>query len=80
MIRTLTIVENRTEDGKVEYEANGSLPIDEAARALVILSFNAGAQKQAEMQAQVVAKLEAEKKEPEKNPTSGDNTAPQSFP
>ena len=80
MIRTLTIVENKIGGTNVEYSAEGSLPVEEAACALVIIGFNAGAQKQAEMQAQVVAKLEAEKKEPEKNPTSGDNTAPQSFP
>lgn len=80
MIRTVTIVENKKDDGKIEYEANGSLPIDDAARALIIISFNEGARKQADMQAQEAEKMEAEKKELEKNPISGDNTAPQSSP
>ena len=41
MIRTLTIVENRVEAGKVDYQINGDLPLDEAARALVVIAFNA---------------------------------------
>jgi len=41
MIRTLTIVENVTKEGQIEYSVNGSLPIDEAAKALVIFAFNA---------------------------------------
>ena len=41
MIRTLTIVENQVEAGKVDYQLNGDLPLDEAARALVIIAFNA---------------------------------------
>ena len=41
MIRTLTIVENRVEAGKVDYQLNGDLPLDEAARALVVIAFNA---------------------------------------
>ena len=41
MIRTLTIVENATGEGKIEYTANGSLPIDEAGRALVLIAYNA---------------------------------------
>ena len=41
MIRILTIIENISEDGKIEYTINGSLPIDEAAKALVIVAFNA---------------------------------------
>jgi len=41
MIRTLTIVENTTEEGKIEYTANGSLPIDDAGRALVLIAYNA---------------------------------------
>jgi hypothetical protein len=39
MIRTLTIIENRKENGIVEYSANGSFPIDEAAKALVIIAY-----------------------------------------
>jgi hypothetical protein len=41
MIRTLTIVENRAEEGKVEYSISGGLPIDEAAKALVIIAYSA---------------------------------------
>ena len=41
MIRTLTIVENSDEKGSVEYSVNGSLPIDEAAKALVIVAYQA---------------------------------------
>ena len=84
MIRTLTIVENKEEGKETDYSAEGSLPLDEAARTLIILSFNAGAQQQAKMQAQkemekaqaqVKAQMpvepkkpEEEKKEPEKAP------------
>jgi hypothetical protein len=41
MIRTFTIVENRSENGNVEYSVNGDMPIDEVARALVVIAFNA---------------------------------------
>jgi hypothetical protein len=39
MMRTFTIVENKTENGKVEYQVSGDLPIEEAARALVIVAL-----------------------------------------
>jgi len=39
MMRTFTIVENKTENGKVEYNVSGDLPIEEAARALVIVAL-----------------------------------------
>ena len=39
MIRTFTIVENKTEAGKVEYRVSGDLPIEEAARAIVIVAL-----------------------------------------
>jgi hypothetical protein len=39
MIRTLTIIENQKDDGTLEYTANGSFPIDEAAKALVIIAY-----------------------------------------
>jgi len=42
MIRTLTIVENTAEGRLPEYTVNGTLPIDDAAKALVIVAFNAG--------------------------------------
>ena len=40
MIRALTIIEDIKDGGTVEYTANGSLPIDEAAKALVIIAYN----------------------------------------
>jgi len=41
MIRTLTIVE-LTEEGRAPvYSVNGALPIDEAAKALVIVAYQA---------------------------------------
>jgi hypothetical protein len=39
MIRTFTLVENRTGDGRVEYQVSGDLPIEEVARALVIIAL-----------------------------------------
>ena len=39
MIRTFTIVENRTENGKIEYQVSGDLPMEEVARALVIIAL-----------------------------------------
>ena len=39
MMRTFTIVENKTENGKVEYHTSGDLPIEEVARALVIIAL-----------------------------------------
>jgi len=39
MIRSLTIVENTAEGGKVEYSAVGNLPADEAAKAIVQLAY-----------------------------------------
>lgn len=40
MIRTLSIVEITTKDGIREYAVSGELPLDEAARALVIIAFS----------------------------------------
>ena len=40
-MRILTIVENTTEKGNIEYTVNGTLPLEEAARALVVFAFNA---------------------------------------
>ena len=39
MIRALTLIENTKEDGSVEYTTMGSLPIDEAAKALVVVAY-----------------------------------------
>jgi len=41
MIRTLTIFENQKEDGTIEYGANGLLPLDVAAGALVVIAYQA---------------------------------------
>ena len=40
-IRTLTIVEIKGDKGDVNYLLNGDLPIDEAAKGIVIAVFNA---------------------------------------
>jgi hypothetical protein len=39
MIRTFTIIENQDGKGNVEYLVNGDLPIEEVARALVIIAL-----------------------------------------
>lgn len=39
MIRSFTIVENKTENGKVEYHTSGDLPIEEAASAIVVVAL-----------------------------------------
>ena len=41
MIRSLTIIENTGDGGNISYQLSGDLPIDEAAKALVIVAFNA---------------------------------------
>ena len=42
MIRTLTIVEYRNEkENIVEYTVNGELPLDEAAKSLVVIAYQA---------------------------------------
>jgi hypothetical protein len=40
MIRTFTIVENKTEDGKTEYQVSGDFPVVEVARALVVVALH----------------------------------------
>lgn len=40
MIEILTLVKQTDENGIVNYSINGSLPIDEAAKALVIVAAN----------------------------------------
>ena len=40
-IEVLTIVKTSDEAGQVNYSVNGSLSLDEAARALVIVAFQA---------------------------------------
>ena len=69
MIRTLTIVENKEEGKEAEYSANGALPIDEAARILVVIAYNAVVHRSVEPTVPAEPKkLEEEKKEPEKAP------------
>lgn len=41
MIDVLTIIRETDEKGAINYSLNGSLPLDEAAKALVIVAFNA---------------------------------------
>jgi len=41
MIRSLTIIENKDKEGNLTYQISGDLPIDECARALVIVAFQA---------------------------------------
>jgi hypothetical protein len=40
MIRSLTIIENKDNAGNVAYQLSGDFPLDEAAKALVIVAFN----------------------------------------
>jgi hypothetical protein len=40
MIRTFTIVENKQENGNVEYSVRGDLPIEEVARALILIALH----------------------------------------
>jgi hypothetical protein len=40
MIRTFTIVENRQENGNVEYSVNGDIPLEEVARALITIALH----------------------------------------
>ena len=41
MIEVLTIVKNTDEQGIIRYTCNGTLSLDEAAKALVIVAFQA---------------------------------------
>ena len=49
MIRSLTIIENKDEKGINKYQLSGNLPLDECARALVIIAFNAEKPKKEEI-------------------------------
>jgi len=40
MIESITITKVTKDDGTVEYALTGTMPIDEAARALVVIAFN----------------------------------------
>lgn len=42
MIRSLTIIENKDETGNTTFNLSGDLPLDECARALVVIAFNSG--------------------------------------
>ena len=48
MIDILTIVKETDKNGVPSYTVNGNLPIDEAAKALVIVAFNADKPKKEE--------------------------------
>jgi len=48
MIETLTLVKQTEKNGTVNYSLTGDLPLDEAAKALVIVAFNAGQPKKDE--------------------------------
>lgn len=39
MIEILTLVKTTDENGNVNYSLNGNLPLDEAAKALVIIAY-----------------------------------------
>jgi hypothetical protein len=39
MIRSLTIIANEKEDGKVEYMFNGNLALEESVRAIVLYAL-----------------------------------------
>jgi hypothetical protein len=41
MIESLTLIKTTDENGIVNYSLNGNLPLDEAAKALVIVAFQA---------------------------------------
>ncbi|MFA6364745.1 hypothetical protein [Methanoregula sp.] len=41
MIEILTIIKETDTNGILNYTVNGNLPLDEAAKALVIVAFNA---------------------------------------
>lgn len=41
MIEVLTIVKETDEKGNASYSVNGNFPVEEAAKALVIVAFNA---------------------------------------
>jgi len=40
MVRSFTIFEKSNEKGSIEYLVSGDLPIEEVARALVIIALN----------------------------------------
>ncbi|MFA5378751.1 MAG: hypothetical protein WC455_23570 [Dehalococcoidia bacterium] len=54
MIEVLTIVKETDKKGTTSYSVNGNLPIDEAAKALVIVAFNANKPEKEEKKSDVV--------------------------
>lgn len=40
MIRTFIIVENRNDNGNVDYSVNGDMPLEEVARALITIALH----------------------------------------
>ena len=49
MIEILTLVKTTDENGNVNYSVSGGMPLDEAAKALVIIAFQAEPQKKEEI-------------------------------
>jgi hypothetical protein len=49
MIRSFTIVENKKEDGKIEYNFSGDLPLEEVARALIVVALHTELPKKPEL-------------------------------
>jgi len=49
MIESLTLIKTTDENGIVNYSLNGNLPLDEAAKALVIVAFQAERPKKEEV-------------------------------
>jgi len=41
MIRSLTIIENQDGKGTINYQLSGDLPIEEAAKGIVLVAFHA---------------------------------------
>jgi hypothetical protein len=54
MIEVLTIIKETDEKGATNYSVNGNLPIDEAAKSLVIVAFNAKKPKKEENKSDIV--------------------------
>jgi len=49
MIESLTLIKNTDEKGDISYTINGALPLEEAAKMIVIIAFNAERPKKEEV-------------------------------
>ena len=54
MVRVITIVEELKPEGRLNYTANGDLPLEDAARALVILALHTELPKQEPIKKEVI--------------------------